>query len=185
MKTMLSTMKKRKNGISEDILSIFEHIFKTYSGKECDNKFREAMDEYLTKEQRFRLWEQNGGCKGTGHDKERKAFALKHADKPLAEKLESYINTIGKDLSEKTRSIILSEESKTITVIFACDECYRHTLKGNLTAPLNIYYEACAGGRLYNLQTALGIKLRIKGVDIPSLGVSKESPCVFIYDIVE
>lgn len=185
MKTMLGLMKKQKNGIPEDILPLFESIVQVYRGNECDNKFMEAMDEYLTQEQRFRLWEQHGACKGTGHDKIRKAFALEHADKPLPERLEMYLNTFVQGYTGKTRSVVLNEETNTITVTFACDECYRHTLKGKLTAPFPLYYESCAGGRMYVLEKTLGIKLRMNAMDIPPLGVSSENPCRYTFDIVE
>ena len=185
MKTLLSIMKKRKNGIPEDIFQIFESIVQSYSGNECDNRFMEAMGEHLPEEQRFKLWEQHGGCQGTGHDKTRKAFALEHADKPLPLRLELYLNTFVKDYNGKTRNIVLNEETNTITITFSCDECYRHTLKGKLTAPFALYYESCAGGRMYALEKALGIKLKINSLVIPPLGVSKESPCTYTSDIVE
>lgn len=88
MKTMLKNMRMRKNEIPDDLLPLFEDIVQTYKGDECEEKFLKAMEEQLSKEQRFRLYEQNGSCNGTGYDKERKAFALEHADKPLAERLE-------------------------------------------------------------------------------------------------
>lgn len=183
MLTLLRIMKKRKNGIAEDTLSIFDSIVQTYSGNECDNRFMEAMGEHFTQEQRFKLWEQHGGCQGTGNDKARKAFALEHADKPLSARLELYLNTFEKDYTGKTRHIVLNEEKNAITVTFACDDCYRHTLKGKFTAPFVLYYESCAGGRMYVLEKALGIKLKINSVDIPQLGVSAESPCMYTFDI--
>ncbi|NEJ75056.1 hypothetical protein GR197_31855, partial [Rhizobium phaseoli] len=116
MKTMLKIMRMRKNEIPDDILPLFEHIVQTYKGDECDENFIKAMEEQLTKEQRFRLYEQNGSCSGTGYDKERKAFALEHADKPLAERLELFTNTFG-------RTAVLNDDN-TITVTFACNHGY-------------------------------------------------------------
>ena len=185
MKTMLSIMKRRNNGIPEDILPVFEGIVQAYGGNECDNRFMEAMGKHLTKEQRFKLWERQGGCQGTGYDKIRKAFALEHADKPLPVRLELYLNTFVKNYTGKTRSIVFNEENNTITIAFACDECYRHTLKGKFTAPFELYYESCAGGRMYGLEKTLGIKLKMNSIDIPHLGVSKENPCLYTFDIVE
>jgi hypothetical protein len=176
-------MKKKKNGISENKLLIFENIIDTYNGNECDNKFMEAIGEHFNEEERFKLWEQNGGCRGLGHEKSRKAFAAEHADKPLPERLDLYIKDLKEGFNGKTRDIILDEENNTITVLFGCDECYKHSVKGKLTAPFTLYYESCAGGRLHNLQSFLGIKLKIKSVDIPANGVSKENPCVFTFDI--
>lgn len=185
MKTMLSIMKKRKNHIPEDLLSKFESIVQTYSGNECDNRFMEAIGEHLSAEQRFRLWEQHGGCKGTGHDKARKAFAQEHAGLPLPTRLELYLSEFVKVSSGKTRNVVLNEENKTLSITFACDECFRHTQQGKLTAPFELYYESCAGGRMYALEKTLGIKLKINAVDIPQLGVSKDRPCTYTFDIVE
>lgn len=188
MRTFLSMMKKKSNAIPEEKLLIFDNIISTYfvpgrGSSEGDNKFMEAIGELFTEEERFRLWEQSGGCNGTGHDKERKAFALEHADIPLPVRLDIYLNTLGKR-STKTRSVVLNEEENTITVTFACDECYNKTLNGRLTAPFNLYYESCAGGRMYVLEKSLGIKLKIKSVEIPHADIGKENPCVYTFEIV-
>ncbi len=180
MKTMLKTMRMRKNGIPEDLLPLFENIVQTYKGDECDEKFIKAMEEQLTKEQRFRLYEQNGSCSGTGYDKERKAFAHEHADKPLAKRLELFTKTFG-------RKAVLNDDN-TITVTFACNHgYYKHAPKGKFQFPASIesYFERCAGGRLYEYQKALGIKLKIKSVDVSSLNENIVNPVVFTFEIVE
>ncbi len=180
MKTMLDSMKKRKNGIPEDVLPVFEHIVQTYKGDECEGKFMKAMEKHLTKEQRFRLCEQNGSCSGTGQDKIRKAFALEHADKPLAERFELFITTFGK-------TAVLNDDN-TITVTFACHHgYYKHAPEGKFQFPESVetYFERCAGGRLYELQKSLGIKLKIKSVDISPLSENSTNPVVFTFEIVE
>ncbi|MDF2842814.1 MAG: hypothetical protein K0R00_1240 [Herbinix sp.] len=180
MKTMLKLMRMRKNEISEDVLSLFEDIVQTYSGNECEEKFIKAMEKLLTKEQRFRLYEQNGSCNGTGYDKERKAFALEHADKTLGERLELFKNTFG-------RTAVLNDDN-TITVTFACHHgYYKHAPKGLFQFPASIetYFERCAGGRLYEYQKALGIKLKIKAVDVSPLKDNIINPVVFTFEIVE
>jgi hypothetical protein len=188
---MLSIMKKRKNNwIPDDVIYIFERIISenfvpNRGSNEGDNEFMKAMGEHLTQEQRFRLFEQYGGCKGTGHDKERKAFSLEHADKPLSEKIELYMDTFGKLYDEQTCKVVLSEKNKTITVTFACSGCYGNFVKGKITSPFSLNYEHCAGGRLYNLETALGVKLKIKSVDIPPSDVGVENPCIFTFEIEE
>ena len=179
-KTMLSVMKKKKNAIPEEKLHIFEDIIETYfapgcDGNEGDAKFMEAIGENFTQEERFRLWEQKGGCMGTGHIKECKAFAAEHTGTPLAEK----IKLILKDSSKKTQNIILDEENNTIKYTFACDECC-----GGMAETPVLNYESCAGGRLITLQQSLGIKLKIKSVDIPPNGVNEKNPCVFTFEIV-
>ena len=187
MKTMLKAMKKKQSGIPEDILPVFEDIIQKYEalgspslGPECDEEFGKAMNELLTKEQRFRLYEQEGACKGTGHDKERKAFALEHAHRPLAERLELFTKTYG-------RKAVLNDDN-TITVTFVCTHgYYKQAREGkHLSLPLSIesYFERCAGGRLYEYQKALGIKLNIKSVDISPLSENMTNPVVFTFEIV-
>ncbi|MDR0324866.1 MAG: hypothetical protein LBI19_02055 [Oscillospiraceae bacterium] len=190
MRTFYGMMKKKKNEIPEDKLLIFQNILDTYFVPGCgsnagDNMFMEAIGEHFTEEERFRLWEQSGGCRGFGHEKARKAFAAEHAELPLPVKLDVYIMEFENGLKGKTRNIVLDEENNTITFTWACDECYNHSVKGKITAPFSLYYEGCAGGRMQNLQSALGIKLRIKSVEIPKQGVSKENPCVFVFEIVK
>jgi len=180
MKTMLKSMKMRKNKIPEDILLVFEHIVQTFEGDECEEKFYKAMEELLTKEQRFLLYEQNGSCNGTGQDKKRKAFALEHADLPLAERLELFTDTFG-------RTAVLNDDN-TITVTFACHHgYYKHAPKGKFQFPASIetYFEKCAGGRLYEYQKALGIKLKIKSVDVSPLSENISNPVVFTFEVVE
>lgn len=179
MKTMLKIMRMRKNEIPDDLLSLFENIVQTYKGEECEEKFIKAMEEQLTTEQRYRLYAQNGSCNGTGYDKERKAFALEHADKPLAERLELFTNTSG-------RTAVLNDDN-TITVTFACRHgYYKHAPKGMFRSPASIesYFERCAGGRLYEYQKALGIKLKIKSVDVSPLSENIVNPVVYTFEIV-
>jgi hypothetical protein len=38
---------------------------------------------------------------------------------------------------------------------------------------------------LDNLQTALGIKLKTKSVDISALSKGIENPCVFMFEVIE
>jgi hypothetical protein len=180
MKTMLKVMRMRKNEIPDTILPLFEDIVQTYEGEECEEKFLKAMEEHLTKEQRLRLYEQNGSCSGTGYDKERKAFAHENANKPLAERLELFKKTFG-------RTAVLNDDN-TITVNFACDHgYYKHAPKGKFRFPASIetYFERCAGGRLYEYQKALGIKLKIKSVDVSPLNDNIVNPVVFTFEIVD
>ena len=182
MKTMLKTMQNSKNEISEDLLPIFEQIIQIYEGSECDVKFGEAMEKHLTKEQRFRLFEQNGACRGTSEDKKRKEFAEKHAHIALAERLELFEKVFGRNKA------VLNDDN-TITVKFACTHGhYRQArlAKGKYKLPKNIqsYFERCAGGRLYEYQKALGIKLKIKSVDVSALREDVLSPVVFTFEEV-
>lgn len=180
MKVILNSMKKRNSGISEDRLPVFERIIETSERSECEGKFAKAMEEYLSREERFRLFEQHGSCSGTGYDKERRAFAQEHADMPLKERLALYTGTHG-------RTAVLNDDN-TITVTFACHHgYYKHTPKGNFHygASVETYFERCAGGRLYEYQKALGIKLRIKSVDVSPLEEDPMNPVIFTFEVVE
>lgn len=179
MKSMLKSMRLGKNEIPQNVLPVFEHIVETYKGNECEANFMKAMEELLTKEQRYRLCEQNGSCNGTGYDKERKAFALEYADKSLAQRLELFTNTFD-------RKAVLNDDH-TITVTFACNHgYYKHAQKGMFQFPESIetYFERCAGGRLYEYQKALGIKLKIKSVDVSPLRENIINPVIFTFEIV-
>ncbi|MCL2356373.1 MAG: hypothetical protein FWC70_04315 [Defluviitaleaceae bacterium] len=188
MRTVMSAMYKKKSGIPADVLPIFESIIVKYEipgksslGPECDAEFFKAMEEHLTREQRFRLYEQVGGCKGTGDDKVRKAFAQEHAALPLAERLELFAKKFNRD------GRVLNSDN-TITVTFACTHgYYRCALAGkpfNPPASLESYFERCAGGRLYELEKALGINLKIKSVDISPLEENPANPVVFTFEVV-
>jgi hypothetical protein len=92
LKGMIKTMQKDR--IPEDKLYQFECIAQVDRGAETELKFIEKMDELLTDEQCFSIWECNGGCKGTKLDKARKAFAFDNADKSIAEKLTLYMEAL-------------------------------------------------------------------------------------------
>ena len=180
MKTIFESMKKKKNGISEDLLPLFENILNNYTGDELDNNFYKAMEQHLTQEERFRLFEQNGACNGKKLDPQRKLFELEHANKPLFQRLELFSNNFG-------RTAVLNEDN-TITVTFACKHgYYKHAPKGKfkLTDSIKTYFERCAGGRLYECQKALGVKLKLKSVDISPLKENISNPVVFTFEVIE
>ena len=195
MTSMVSAMKKKKSGIPEEVLPIFEGILQKYRdelgqhlvGIKCfepdwDDEFSQAMGKHLTKEQRFRLYETQGGCNGAGADKERKAFALEYAHLALDERMVLFANTFG-------RWKPALNDDNTLTLTFKCTHgYYKSAIEGKLTTPppnVEVYFERCAGGRLYELQKALGIKLKIKSVDVSSLYENVLNPVVFVFEIVE
>ena len=196
MSNMISAMKKKSSGIHNDVLSIFEGILQKhrdelgqplssrvkYFEPEWNDEFCQAMNKYLTKEQRFRLYETQGGCNGTGADKERKVFAYEHAHLALDERIELFSKTFGR------RKPVLNDDN-TITLTFKCSHgYYKRAMEGKYdTPPQNVegYFERCAGGRLYELQKALGIKLKIKSVDVSSLSENVTNPVLFTFEVVE
>ena len=189
MKTMLKVMQKKNSGIPKDVLPIFESIIQKYEAKgapslgpECDKEFNDAMEEHLTREQRLRLYETNGGCMGTGHNKERKTFALEHAHLDLDKKMELFAETFGGPKP------VLNDDN-TISVTFTCTHRYgkvkRDKMKNSPPPIVESYFERCAGGRLYRLQQALGVKLKIKSVDLSSLNENFDNPVVYTFEIVK
>ena len=195
MISMMSAMKKKKNGIPEEVLPIFEGILEKAQGKygpnligmpyfqpEWDDDFCQAMGKHLTKEQRFRLYETVGACNGAGADKKRKAFALEYAHLALDERMALFAETFGR------WKPVLNDDN-TLTLTFKCTHgYYKRAKEGKYTAPppnVEGYFERCAGGRLYELQKALGIKLKIKSVDVSPLSENVENPVVFTFELVE
>lgn len=180
MKTMLKLMRNPKNGIPEEKLPRFEEIVQTKKGAECEGEFMKVMAEELTKEQRFLLFGKQGLCQGTAEDPVRKAFALEHKDKPLEERLALYAKAYGRNAT------LL--DNQTMEVTFACHHgYYKHAPKGKFQFPDSVetYFERCAGGRLYEYEKALGIKLKIKSVDVSPLEENILHPVKFIFEILE
>jgi len=192
---MVSAMKKKQSGIPENVQSIFEGILQKHRDQqgcpnltgytsfkpEWDDDFCQAMNQHLTKEQRFRLYETQGGCNGAGADKQRKAFAIEYAHLALDERMALFAETFGR------WKPVLNDDN-TLTLTFKCTHgYYKRAIEGKYTAPppnVEGYFERCAGGRLYELQKALGIKLRIKSVDVSPLMDDVKNPVVFIFEIV-
>lgn len=191
----LRAMQKKNSGIPENVLPIFENIVQKHmdendgglTGVKCfapewDDDFCQAMTNHLTREQRFKLYETHGGCNGTGDDKRRRAFALEYAHLALDERMALFSETF------KRWKPVLNDDN-TLTLTFKCSHgYYKRAREGKYTAPppnAEYYFEKCAGGRLYELQKALGIKLRIKSVDISPLTEDVKNPVVFTFEIVD
>jgi len=188
MRTMLKAMKHKKYGIPDDVVLMLEIISRKYEEPgipyfkpEWDDDFSKALVEHLTTEQRLHLYETQGGCNGAGADKERKAFAIEYAHLPLNERMALFSKTFSR------RMPVLNADN-TLTLTFKCSHGYYLRAKKRMytTPPPNVegYFERCAGGRLYELEKALGIKLKIKSVDVTPLGEDLNNPVVFTYEIV-
>jgi len=194
VKGLLSAMKKRQSGVPEDVLPIFEGIVQKYEEEagpnlvglkflkpEWDDEFGQAMDKHLTREQRFQLYKTQGACNGAGADKERRAFAQEYAHLTLDERMELFAETFG-------RWKPMLNDDDTLTLHFKCAHgYYKRALDGTYSTPppnVELYFERCAGGRLYELQKALGIKLKIKSVNISPLEDDVKNPVVFTFEIV-
>ena len=196
MISMLRAMQKKSSEIAPDVVMIFEEIVERHQevyGKhlvgftsfkpEWDDEFCQAMDRHLTREQRFFLYETQGGCNGAGADKLRKAFAMDHANLALDERMALFAENFGRWKPE------LNEEENTLTLEFKCGHgYYKQAREGKyeqLPENIEAYFERCAGGRLYELQKALGIKLQIASVDVTSLDADVNAPVKFVFRIAE
>jgi hypothetical protein len=148
---------------------------------EWDDEFCQAMVKHLTKEQRFYLYETQGACNGTAANKLRKTFAVEYEHLALDEKMGLFAETF------KRQKPILNDDN-TITLSFKCSHgYYKQVREGKYTSPppnVEGYFERCAGGRLYELQKALGIKLKIKSVDTSPLHENPGNPVLFTLEIV-
>jgi len=182
MKTILRSMQRKNSGISREILPVFEDIITKYEAKgtpslghQCDKEFAEAMESHLTTEQRFEIYAKHGACKGTSHDGDRKDFAQAHAHLELKDRIALY----------NPNALIV--EPNLIVMEFSCSHGYYRIMRNKgidiPLPPLKPYFERCAGGRLYELEKALGIKLKIKSVDVSSLEENIDNPVVFTFEI--
>jgi len=190
MKTVLRAMQKENTGAFNDVLPLFEDIVQNHVGssspqigldERCDH-FAKAMKEHLTKEQRYRIAEKHGTCNDTQYDKDRRAFAKEHVNTPIAERLEMF-----EDKFQRCTAVFNSADN-TITVKFACSHgYYKKAYEGKfppLPESIEVYFERCAGGRLYEYQKALGVKLKIKSVDVSPIYENPTNPVVFTFEIV-
>ena len=146
------------------------------------------MDELLTKEQVFAIMEQQGCCKSGKRDKDCKAFAKEHADKPLEEKL-ALLSGVQYMMSPRLNS------DGTITVSYGSYQNGVHTGKTTcscgaikkLKQPFSVsptFCGCCAGHFLYHYQNALGVKLKLKEINSSPLNTNGEKPCTFTFAIV-
>jgi len=184
---MVREMKKKKHSIPEDMLTVFENIYHQHRDEirfspEWNDVFCQAMSKHLTQAQRFRLYETQGACNGTAANSERKIFALEHAHLALDERIALFAERFG-------RCKPVLNDDNTLTLSFKCSHGYYARVKEGKfsTPPSNVegYFERCAGGRLYELQKALGIQLRIKSVDVSPLFEDAKNPVVFTFEIME
>jgi hypothetical protein len=178
-------MKKKNSGISQEVLAAFENDLQDDAPGglwgTCNDALSLAVEKHLTQEQRFQFFAQDGACRGMGQDEKRKTFAHDYAHLALDERIALFAETFGKEKP------ILNGDN-TITLPFVCTHGYYKRVKDkdvvSLPPAVQSYFERCAGGRLHVLQKALGIKLKIKSVDISPLGEKLDNPVIFTFEIV-
>ncbi len=148
----------------------------------------DKMDALLTKEQRYAIMEKQGCCKTGQRDKDCKAFAREHGDKPLAEKV-ALLATVPYMMAPRLN------DDGTITVVFGGYQNGVHTGKTTCSCgtvkkmrqPFSLsptYCGCCAGHFLYHYQNALNVKLRLKEIQSSPLNTNGEQPCCFVFEIV-
>jgi hypothetical protein len=145
----------------------------------------EKMDEFLSHEQCMAIMESQGCCKTGKRDEDCKAFAQKHANKTLGEKIK-LLSTV-----EYMMAPALNEDG-TITVTFSGHQNGKHagantcscSVIKKLKQPFSVtptYCGCCAGHFRYHYQNALGVKLRLLRVESSPLNTNCEAACSFTF----
>lgn len=149
----------------------------------------DQMDALLTREQCLSIMEKQGCCKGGQREKDCKAFAEAHGDKPLAEKL-ALLSGIPDMMDPRLN------DDGTVTVSFGGYQNGVHIGKNTcscgsikkLKQPFSVsptYCGCCAGHFLYHYQNALGVKLKLKEIRSSPLNTNGEEPCSFVFEVIE
>ena len=186
LKKIRDTMKKQK--INGEIMEQMDFE------ADCNNPYNitsliDKMDKLLTKEQCLSIMEKQGCCKGGQRDKDCKAFALEHADKPFSEKL-ALMSSI-----QYMMSPCLNDDG-TFTITFGGYQNGVHTGENTcscgsikkLKQPFSVsptYCGCCAGHFLYHYQNALGVKLKLKEINSSPLNTNGEKPCKFTFEVLD
>ena len=146
-----------KQGVSPVIMAQMD-----FDATGCDAVFAviEKMDELMTESQRYEVIEQLGCCKTGQRDRDCKAFAKLHKDKPLTEKLDLIKNV------QHMADNRLNDDG-TLSLFMGCigmkeiAGCSCGDMKKR-AKPASITYCGCCGGHFrYHYQNALGIKLKL------------------------
>jgi len=151
----------------------------------------DKMDELLTKEQCLSIMEKQGCCKSGQRDKDCNAFALKHADKTLSEKL-ALMSSIRYMMTPRlnddgTFTITMAGKATNNSVRTGKTTCSCGTIR-KLKQPFSVsstYCGCCAGHFLYHYQNALGVKLKLKEINSSPLNTNGEKPCSFTFEVIE
>lgn len=131
--------------------------------------------------------EKQGCSKGGQRDKDCKAFAKKHAGKPVSEKLALMF-----EVEYMVQPRMNNDGTFTITM-----EGYqngKHTGKTTCSCPTikklkqpfsvsSTYCGCCAAHFIHHYQTMLGVKLRLKDIVSSPLDTNGEMPCCFTFEI--
>lgn len=163
LKSMVKNMKKEK--LPEAVLAQFE-AFTTgaeYDGMERD--FIALMDELIPKEKHPAIWLRAGSCDGGG--KRGKEFALNNADKSFEERIE-----LMKDagwVTENTDGTYSVERACHCTVI-------PHKMTNFDFSPT--FYGCAAAAELFNLEKALGRKLKLVSYEQSPNSTEERKPCL-------
>ena len=185
LKKIRDTMKKQK--INGEIMEQIDF------DADCNNPHNiitliDKMDKLLTKEQCLSIMEKQGCCKGGQRDKDCKAFALEHAEKPFTEKF-ALMSSIQYMMSpclndDGTFTITLGGYQNGVHMGKTTCSC---GLIKKLKQPFSVsptYCGCCAGHFLYHYQNALGVKLKLKEINSSPLNTDGEKPCKFTFEVL-
>jgi len=177
-------------GIPDDIVSQFDCADQNGNRPESKIEFIDMMDKLLTKGQCLAVMEREGCCKGGKRDKDCKAFGKEHAGKPLGEKL-SLMSAIEYMMAPRlnddgTFTITMQGRAANNKVHQGKTTCSCGAIM-KLKQPFTVsktYCGCCAGHFMHHYQNALGVKLRLKGIDSSPLDTNGEQPCSFTFEVV-
>lgn len=174
-------------GIPNEILEQFDFTESSGSKPEPVITLMDKMDELLTPEQCLSVMQEQGCCKGGKRDKDCKAFAKKHSQKSVGEKL-----------------ALMSEVENMMSPQINDDGTFTITMKGyqngihegkttcscgmikKLRQPFSVsptYCGCCAGHFRYHYQNMLGVSLKLKEIVSSPLNTNSNEPCSFTFEI--
>ena len=181
----------RQQGFSEDILTQLNFPEAKTGDKviELVNK----MNKLLSKEQCLDIMGEHGCFKTGSFDKKSNAIGMELKDKSISEKVErasklwngynnpAYINDKG-DLVLEIGCFIDGSKDRMLSVNnCACPPIYNY--KKSLSVS-HIFCGCCAGHQKHHWQNMLGIKLKLKSIELSSNKTDKGYPRVFIYKVL-
>ena len=176
-----------EQGIPEEIISQFNFPDPRGNRPEPLIAFVAQMDNLLSREQCLSVMEEQGCCKTGKNDAANRRFGREHAGKMLDEKIKLYNNS---DIPYKVPCQLNSND--TLSVRWGAKQgdkykCVCSAIK-KLPHPGNISrtYCGCCGGHVkHNLQTVLGIGLRLKEVVSSPISSGGEKHCEFLFEILK
>jgi hypothetical protein len=187
MKALEETMQKQ--GIPDDVITKL-NFPEAKSGDDV-LALTNQMSQLLTKEQCLAVMEEHGCCKSGKRDIKSKAIGKELGNKPISDKVgeaaklwgfetPAYINDKG-DLVLELGCYIDGNKNNMLSINnCACPPIYNNK---NTLPVSHIFCGCCAGHHKHHWQNMLGVKLKLKSIELSSNKTEKGYPRVFIYKL--